>query len=1003
MKISFIEGGDFHVEPSADDQAHTREAVAEKTVRRYGQQSVYFNAHRHGSFSNFERSPDYGTSKVQIRKNLDVLGQFLGRKQNTDNQATLAQIEEFGKRVESGSTGFFSARVELVHSTGKEALEQLAYNIENPTIDEAKREAFLKDLAPGLIVCADGAISNLIMSARQLELESTDGLQFNTEAEWKNMLTQSILEFARGRFGIVQNYRNNEIHYHNAFWNHLASKYGTDRFVDTFIPSLHLSYVDLDACMRYVNQQVTPGRLVYHVAENCLTEIRTRFDLFANRLLSCDEVWDFYRQFDIWAQTELRERFGVLAPETLFVNQENEDGETVYRMTHDPALLMQTIGKNLVDSKLLCEFPVRVLSSQGHERIMALSQHAFLVHNTAEKQNRSLLLNDLAGLGDAITPQIVMAALRNMSKQELAGIPADRMTNLLENQSVPSVWLAQLSEPAVRQYRDSRPDAETILFARVSEKMEGMTSDQFDRILLGAAKTGDERLAAYLADALRIVRAFDDHGNTALHYAASQGMVQLVERLAKKMEFDSSNLDTLTPVMLAARNGHGEAIRALKAAGANVERTDRHGQTALMFAAWKGHAETIYALKTAGADVEQTKADGVTALIMAAVANRPLAIKALRECGANLEKRELRGRSALLVAAHLDNREAIAALLACGADMTATDPRGYSALLIAAERNSAAAIAELAARGIDMGQVTPQGATALMIAATHGHVAAIEALAAEGVNLACVSILGMTPLMYASQNGHAAAIRALKAAGADVNFANARSATALMYAAKHGHVAAIEALVACGAQVDFSPAEGVTALMFAAQKGHAAAIETLVACGAQVNFATHTGVTALMIATGQNHFEAIHMLISKRAKRDLVDRSGRSALIIAADKGHVGAMQALLGEKFDVDRGDAGGMTALMYAVQNGHVEVVKMLLAHDADPLAVDRKGRSALALAEAHGNVAEIVKMLRDAVAISSRQSCMQGADDSLSEASRKRSDRADDAGPSSRRRRR
>ncbi len=167
MKITFKEGGDFQVENRRDDDAHSHEAATAKAASRYGEQPVYFSALRHGSFSNFEQTPEYGVSKSQIRKSLDSLRQFLGRKQSTENATASAQLEEFGRRVESGSGGFFSTRVALAHGMGKEALEQLAFSVENPQIKEETREVALKNLAPELIVCADGAIDQLVRRARR--------------------------------------------------------------------------------------------------------------------------------------------------------------------------------------------------------------------------------------------------------------------------------------------------------------------------------------------------------------------------------------------------------------------------------------------------------------------------------------------------------------------------------------------------------------------------------------------------------------------------------------------------------------------------------------------------------------------------------------------------------------------------------------------------------------------------------------------------------------------
>jgi hypothetical protein len=97
VKINFTEGGSFHVEKHDADEAGRRAAVEQKATQRYGQRPVYFNARHHGSFADFEQSPDYAVSKAQIRKNVDSLKQFLGRKRTADNSSAAVQIRSIDR------------------------------------------------------------------------------------------------------------------------------------------------------------------------------------------------------------------------------------------------------------------------------------------------------------------------------------------------------------------------------------------------------------------------------------------------------------------------------------------------------------------------------------------------------------------------------------------------------------------------------------------------------------------------------------------------------------------------------------------------------------------------------------------------------------------------------------------------------------------------------------------------------------------------------------------
>ncbi len=92
-------------------------------------------------------------------------------------------------------------------------------------------------------------------------------------------------------------------------------------------------------------------------------------------------------------------------------------------------------------------------------------------------------------------------------------------------------------------------------------------------------------------------------------------------------------INGVTALMLAAQEGHTEAVKALIAAGAYVNAVDEIGRTALMFAA---NGEVVKALIAAGADVNAKSSAGKTALMWADDANNEEVVKALTEVGADV-------------------------------------------------------------------------------------------------------------------------------------------------------------------------------------------------------------------------------------------------------------------------------------------------------------------------------------------------------------------------------
>ena len=71
--------------------------------------------------------------------------------------------------------------------------------------------------------------------------------------------------------------------------------------------------------------------------------------------------------------------------------------------------------------------------------------------------------------------------------------------------------------------------------------------------------------------------------------------------------------------MLAANNGHIEAVKMLVNKGADVNaKMTSNGYTALMAASYKGQFEVVKMLLAEGADVNARASDGMTALDAAA-------------------------------------------------------------------------------------------------------------------------------------------------------------------------------------------------------------------------------------------------------------------------------------------------------------------------------------------------------------------------------------------------
>ena len=154
-----------------------------------------------------------------------------------------------------------------------------------------------------------------------------------------------------------------------------------------------------------------------------------------------------------------------------------------------------------------------------------------------------------------------------------------------------------------------------------------------------AAMTGDRVEMRRLLDSGADVNLPQGDGMTALHWAAENGDVEMLQMLIiadANMEA-VTRIGDYTPLHVASEAGHGEVVRALLEAGADVEaRRAFAGTTALHLAAASGSISSIDALVGFGADIDARESEwGQTPLIFAASLNRVEAVKMLLAKGAD--------------------------------------------------------------------------------------------------------------------------------------------------------------------------------------------------------------------------------------------------------------------------------------------------------------------------------------------------------------------------------
>jgi hypothetical protein len=193
-----------------------------------------------------------------------------------------------------------------------------------------------------------------------------------------------------------------------------------------------------------------------------------------------------------------------------------------------------------------------------------------------------------------------------------------------------------------------------------------------------------------------------------------------------------------TGLHAAAARGDAAQIRTLIAGGGRVDARDQRGRTPLHVAAFGRHHDAMRALAAAGADVNALESDRYDVVTIAAVADDPATLDVALALGASARNVTSRyDGTALIAAAHLGHVDVVRRLIRAGAPLDHVNNLGWTALI----------------ESIVLGD----GGTR--------HLATLQALVDAGADVNLADREGRSPLTLARGRGYAAMVRALQRAG----------------------------------------------------------------------------------------------------------------------------------------------------------------------------------------------------------------------------------------------
>src|SRR5688572_24685427 len=406
-----------------------------------------------------------------------------------------------------------------------------------------------------------------------------------------------------------------------------------------------------------------------------------------------------------------------------------------------------------------------------------------------------------------------------------------------------------------------------------------------------AVRNDDAALVDRLIRAGANAKAQNRYGVTPMALACENGSAPVVDRLLKAgVSANTTGPLGETALHLCARTGKPGAIRALLAKGATVDPIENwRGQTPLMWAAAEGHGEAMKVLIEAGADVnarssiivwERQRTEeprdkwlppgGLTPLLFSAREGKVASVRVLLDAGADVNIVDPDRHTSLILALSSGLYDVAGLLIERGADVNMEDKVGQTALYAAVDGHTVPASNRPAPKETD-DTLSSLDVIKMLLARGAKVDAALSAQLPYRTKLdrGGDGVLGngTTPLIRAAKAADVAVIKLLLENGANARAATRNGVTAVMMAANVNAreedmtgrsktekeiIESIKLLTAAGASVAGAEAQqGRTALHGAAMWGLTEVVKFLHASGAELNAMDRRGFTPLDHALGR--------------------------------------------------------------------------------------------------------------------------------------------------------
>lgn len=230
-----------------------------------------------------------------------------------------------------------------------------------------------------------------------------------------------------------------------------------------------------------------------------------------------------------------------------------------------------------------------------------------------------------------------------------------------------------------------------------------------DSALHLASQLGRYELIQLMLEGLQHGDVKNNREETPLHVAAHGGHMACVLALLQdrgegaKCQADLVDCDQRNVFMHACVSGHLDLVNVLLqnrdgqhdeicVMPIDVNQSDKDGMTPLMIAAQEGHWQILPSLVLAGCNVAAKDTDGFTALHWAAIEDEMLAVTCLLELALDIDATDFRGWTPLMHAVAVGANDAVRALVDAHADLALRNVQNDTAIQICMKRKASPSV-----------------------------------------------------------------------------------------------------------------------------------------------------------------------------------------------------------------------------------------------------------------------------------------------------------------------